>query len=183
MSSHLQELFEKSSHKKTIEENKLIVSFLEAFQDVFSKDKFDLGLATLTEHSINTGDSPPIKQQPRRVPHALAEEERQAIIELQEKKGIHKSISWSSPLVLVRKKNGKISPCVDHRRLNEITRTHFRYLEFRIVWMLLAERKCSRLSISLPDRRSWHTQYRKTIYSRYGCERFCNRQCFVPSSE
>ena len=149
MSSHLQELFEKSSHKRTIEENKLIASTLEAFQDVFSKDKFDLGLATLSEHSINTGDSRPIKQQPRRVPHALADEERQAIIELQEKKGIHKSISWSSLLVLVRKKNGKISPCVDNRRLNEITRrTHFRYLEFRIVWMLLAERKCSGLSIS-----------------------------------
>jgi hypothetical protein len=28
---------------------------------------------------------------------------------------------WASPIVLVRKKNGKIRPCVDYRKLNEVT--------------------------------------------------------------
>ena len=102
---------------------KSISNMLRKFKDVFSQDDYDLGLTNLTEHVIDTGNALPIKQAPRRVPHALADEEKQAIIELQEKGVIEKSTSpWSAPIVLVRKRNGKIRPCVDYRRLNEVAR-------------------------------------------------------------
>jgi hypothetical protein len=68
----------------------------------------------LVEHTIDTGDAKPVKQPPRRVPIAFAEEEKKLIMQMQEQGIIRKSSSpWSSPLVLVRKKNGKVRPCVD----------------------------------------------------------------------
>ncbi|CAG2211272.1 unnamed protein product [Mytilus edulis] len=75
------------------------------------------------EHTIDTGDAVPIKQHPRRVPLAYAEAEKEAIIELQKKGIIRESSSpWASPIVLVKKKNGKMRPCIDFRRVNLVTR-------------------------------------------------------------
>ena len=38
---------------------------------------------------------------------------------------------WVSPMVLVRKKNGKLKVCVDYRKLNAYTQNdHFTYLSF-----------------------------------------------------
>ena len=68
------------------------------------------------------GDHKPIKQAPRRVPVAFASEEEKVIKQLEQQGIIRKSTSpWASPICLVRKKSGKIRPCVDYRRLNEIT--------------------------------------------------------------
>jgi hypothetical protein len=53
---------------------------------------------------------------------AVAGEEKKVVSEMYEQGIIQKSNSpWSSPLVLVVKKNGKIRPCVDYRRLNAVT--------------------------------------------------------------
>jgi hypothetical protein len=77
----------------------------------------------LVEHHIETGDAKPLKQPPRRVPMAYAEDEKKLIDTMQRQGIIQKSSSpWSSPLVLVMKKNGKIRPCVDYRRLNSVTK-------------------------------------------------------------
>jgi hypothetical protein len=60
---------------------------------------------------------------PLRVPMAYAEDEKKLINTMQRQGIIQKSSSpWSSPLVLVMKKNGKIRPCVDYRRLNSVTK-------------------------------------------------------------
>jgi hypothetical protein len=76
----------------------------------------------LVEHTKDTGDAKPVKQPPRRVPIAFAEEEKKLIMQMQEQGIIRKSSSpWSSPLVLVIKKNGKVRPCVDYRHLNAVT--------------------------------------------------------------
>jgi hypothetical protein len=66
--------------------------------------------------------SKPLKQPPRRVSLAFANEEK-LVIEQMERQGIiRKSKSpWASPIVLVRKKNGKVRPCIDYRRLNSVT--------------------------------------------------------------
>jgi hypothetical protein len=89
---------------------------------VFSKDEWDLGQTSLLEHEIPTRDSKPVKQPPRRVPIALAKEERDAIMNLKERGIIRPSTSpWPSPLVLARKKNGKIRICVDYGRVNNLT--------------------------------------------------------------
>ena len=68
------------------------------------------------------GEHKTIKQPPRRVPVAFASEEEKVVIQLEQQGIIRKSTSpWAGPICLVRKKSGKIRPCVDYRRLNAIT--------------------------------------------------------------
>lgn len=101
---------------------KLLLDLLLEYQDAFSKNDLDLGLTHVSEHIIDTGEAKPIKLPPRRVPIAYAEAELQTINDMEKQGIIRKSNSpWASPLNLVLKKNGKIRPCVDYRRVNDVT--------------------------------------------------------------
>ena len=123
VSDHLKDLFERSTSSRTESEKGELADLLTEFQGSFSKDEWDIGLTHLAEHSINTGNAEPIKQSPRRVPMAYAKEEKKAIEDLLEKGVIRKSTSpWASPIVLVRKKNGTVRPCVDYRRVNSLVK-------------------------------------------------------------
>ena len=77
--THLQSLFEASSECLTDREAAVLADMLKKYESTFSKDEHDLGLTDVMCHSIDTGDSKPIKQPPRRVPIALAGEELKAI--------------------------------------------------------------------------------------------------------
>ena len=92
------------------------------YQDVFAKDKNDLGQTNLVQHRINTGEARPIKQPIRRIPFAkrqVAENEVQRMID----NGIIKPSEspWAAPTVLVPKKDGSIRYCIDFRKLNAVT--------------------------------------------------------------
>ena len=120
---HLRVLFRNGAANHPIEVQKELFCLLNDFQGSFSKDDTDLGLTTLTEHQIDTGDAKPVKQPPRRPPLALAGEEKKAIDQMLQQGIIQKSTSpWASPIVLVKKKNGKIRTCIDYRRLNSVTK-------------------------------------------------------------
>ena len=95
---------------------------LRKYQNVFAKHKYDLGCTHLAEHDINTGDHPPIKQNPRRLPLVQGDEARKQIEELL-KSGLVKPINspWASPIVLVKKKDSTLRLCVDYRKLNTVT--------------------------------------------------------------
>ncbi|GBM36473.1 Retrovirus-related Pol polyprotein from transposon 297 [Araneus ventricosus] len=76
----------------------------------------------MTQHRINTGDHPPIKQYPRRLPLARKEESEHIVKEMVDNGIIEESSGpWASPIVLVKKKDGSTRFCVDYRKLNEIT--------------------------------------------------------------
>ena len=120
---HLKKLFKDSSENLSHEKKGYIAGLLVKYQDSFSKSEWDIGLTNITEHEINTGDAPPIKQRPRRVPLAHAEEEKKAIESMLNMGVIRESTSaWASPIVLVRKKSGAIRPCVDYRRVNALVK-------------------------------------------------------------
>ena len=81
-----------------------------------------MGTTDLVQHSINTGNAPPIKQPPRRIPLAKMAEANREIDDMLEKGVIKTSDSpWSSPIVLVKKKDGTIRFCIDFRKLNDVT--------------------------------------------------------------
>ena len=89
---------------------------------VFSNDSGDLGKTDLVQHEIQTGDTKPIKQAPRRIPIHRRELVAELVAEMKTKGVIEDSSSpWASPIVLVQKKDGSLRFCVDYRRLNAVT--------------------------------------------------------------
>ncbi|UYV69617.1 hypothetical protein LAZ67_6004101 [Cordylochernes scorpioides] len=100
-----------------------ICSILGSFSGLFEFNKFPSNLTSTAKHKINTEDHPPIKRRPYRV----SQVERQTIqneVDKMLKGGIVQlsESPWSSPVVLVKKKNGSWRFCVDYRHLNKITK-------------------------------------------------------------
>ncbi|UYV84701.1 hypothetical protein LAZ67_X003137 [Cordylochernes scorpioides] len=97
-----------------------LVSCLDEFIDIFDFGSTSIKPTSTVKHKINTGDHSSIKQRPYRV----APSERR-LIQDEVNKMIENHIlkpsesPWSSPVILVRKKDGTWGFCVDYRRLNE----------------------------------------------------------------
>ncbi|UYV76799.1 K02A2.6-like [Cordylochernes scorpioides] len=101
-----------------------LLGVLRKYTDVFEFQKASLNTSSLkVKHRIETGDHAPIKQSPYRV----SPKEKSIIqteVDNMFKLGIIQPSDspWSSPVVLVKKKDGTWRFCVDYRRLNKITR-------------------------------------------------------------
>lgn len=120
---HLQDMFNETIVDKEAAEIDAVKNLLNEFKDTFSKNDHDLGRTTLGEHCIDTGDALPVRQPPRRTPRAFEGEDQRALEKLQKQGTVRPSTSpWASPIVLVRKKDGSARPCVDYRRLNQLTK-------------------------------------------------------------
>ena len=79
-----------------------LLSFSDVFQD-------SLGHTTVTSHKIETGNTPPIQQHPRRLPYHYRAEVNAQVDKMLSQGVIQPSTSpWSSPVVLVNKKMGHI---------------------------------------------------------------------------
>ena len=119
---HLMDLYDRSTRNLSRNESSEVFQLLCDYADIFSTDPSDLGCTDLVQHYISTGNAAPIRQPPRRLPLAKKEVAEKAIIEMQKQNVIEPSSSpWSSPIVLVNKKDGSMRFCVDYRRLNEVT--------------------------------------------------------------
>ncbi|CAF3127116.1 unnamed protein product [Rotaria sp. Silwood2] len=77
---------------------------------------------TTVHHAIETGTHSPIYTSPYRVSYKDEQIQREEIDKLLKQGIIEESTSpWSSPIVLVRKKDGSVRFCIDFRKLNNIT--------------------------------------------------------------
>ncbi|GBM68434.1 Retrovirus-related Pol polyprotein from transposon 297 [Araneus ventricosus] len=75
----------------------------------------------MTQHRINTGDHPPVKQYLRRLPLARKEEAEHLVKEMVNNGIIEESSGpWTSPIVLVKKKDESTRFCFDYRKLNKV---------------------------------------------------------------
>ncbi|KAK2879333.1 hypothetical protein Q8A73_005096 [Channa argus] len=96
-----------------------ITQRLNAYSDVFSHHDLDFGHATKTKHSIKLKDETPFKHRPRPIHPQDYDAVRRHLQTLLDAGIIRESESpFSSPIVIVRKKNGDVRLCVDYRRLN-----------------------------------------------------------------
>ena len=120
---HLDNILKDLATKLSPEQLKEAKAFLLKYQNCFPKSKKDLGYTDVVTHSINTGDNPPIKQAPRRIPLTKKDAAYAEIHKMIETDVIIPSQSpWSSPIVLAMKPDGSIRFCVDYRKLNDITK-------------------------------------------------------------
>ena len=80
------------------------------------------GKTSLVTHSLRTTCEKPIRQQPYRIPQAKKQEVKKMLDEMIERGYITPSSSpYSSPIVLVEKKDTTTRLCVDYRKLNDVT--------------------------------------------------------------
>ena len=91
-------------------------NFLSQYHNIFSLEDGERGETDLTEMTIETKDSPSKRVPARRMPLAVHGEVARQLRVLQEAGVIQPSTSpWSSPVVMVWKKDGTQHFCVDYR--------------------------------------------------------------------
>ena len=107
----------------TVEQKHQLKELLLQNGDLFALGPSKLGVINVVQHTINIGNSTPIRQQARRIPFTLHSKVDNMTEEMLEQGIIQPSQSpWVSPNVLVAKKDGTTNFCVDYRRLNTVTK-------------------------------------------------------------
>jgi len=97
-------------------------NLLMEYKDIFSNGDYDIGRTSIVQHEIDTGNSKPIFSKQYRIPHFQKDNIDKMIQEMLKNDIIEPCNSpWSSPVLLVPKKNGKSRFVVDFRKLNDIT--------------------------------------------------------------
>ena len=108
-------------------------ALLRDHQDIFAKDRYDLGRTDLEYHHIDTGNEPPVRQKPRRLPQVQHEEIENQVRKLADAGIITPSNSnYASNVLLVKKKDQTWRLCIDYRELNTKTKHKDPYLIPRI---------------------------------------------------
>src|SRR6266700_4164421 len=103
--------------------NPEIHELLQNFQHLFADNISQIKRATNVEHTIDTGTNNPIRQIPYKSSPAEKEIIKKQINEMLSNGIIKESQSpWASPVVLVKKKDGKTRFCIDYRKLNAVTK-------------------------------------------------------------
>ena len=120
---HLRDLLDRTSEGlEDLQRGRLAETLLE-FVDLFPVPGSALtGHTEAVEHTIDTGDSLPIRCALRRMSPQKIKQEEACVEEMLTGGQIEPSDSpWSAPVVLVTKKDGGTRFCVDYRRLNLAT--------------------------------------------------------------
>ena len=120
---HLQDLVEQTCRDLDPTQRHRLATVLSEYSDIFPVPGSPLtGHTDAVEHDINTGDRPPIRCAPRRMSPQKMKKEEECVAEMLTGGQIEPSDSpWSSPVVLVTKKDGGTRFCVDYRQLNDAT--------------------------------------------------------------
>ena len=125
LSAHINLLYE-----TTVAQTRLTSDIDRQFRNVlrrrattFAKDSTDLGIYPVLQHDVDTGDSPPIKQSPRRPPLSAGNAEDEIVDVILKTGVIETSTSESaSPVCLVKKPDGSYRFCIHYRRVNAVSR-------------------------------------------------------------
>ena len=107
----------------TEEKQRRLEELLERYPDAFADTDYDMGCSNVIQHKIDVGEATPIKARAYRVNPSTQQVIDEHIDNLLECGIIRPSISpWSSPVIVVGKKDGSTRMCIDYRQLNKLTR-------------------------------------------------------------
>ena len=131
--AHVRTLYDQHAADMTDAELEAYKALLIDYADIFAENKLDLGRTSWVKHHINTGDEPPFKHRPHRLPQAKFDEMKRQVESLAEKGIIRPSTSnWASNVLLVKKKDDTWRMCIDYRELNRKTKNVDPYMLPRI---------------------------------------------------
>jgi len=121
---HLQVLFLQTVENRELsqEAEEGLKQLLLHHQNTFARSKTDIGLCNVVQHDIDTGDTRPIKQSPRRPPLNSGTAENEIIDEMLST-GIIQPLdsAWVSLVCLVRKKDNSYRFYIECRKLNAVS--------------------------------------------------------------
>lgn len=99
-----------------------LMDILHRYKHCFASSLKHLGCTNVTEMSIETTSKQPIVYRPYRLSHKEREQVREMVGEMLDAGIVRESVSeYASPVILVKKKDGKMRMCIDYRLLNAIT--------------------------------------------------------------
>ena len=121
--THLHDLVSQTSQDLDTNQQHRVADILLQYADLFPAPGSTLtGHTDAVEHEIDTGHSAPICCAPHRMSPQKMKQEEECVTDLLTGGQIEASHSpWSSPVVLVTKKDGGTHFCVDYRRLSDVT--------------------------------------------------------------
>lgn len=106
-----------------LEYRALVTEMLQENRDLFAAKDSDLTFTDTVKMKIDTGDTPPIRLRPYRIPLKNQPVVNKAIDEMLEAGIIRRSRSeYAFPVVIVDKKDGSKRFCIDFRALNKVTK-------------------------------------------------------------
>lgn len=116
--------FDLSDADLTSSQKTVLKNILDKNRDVFAVNLSELGKSIgRYSHKIETYDAPPVRTPFYRVPTHMQKEIDRQVQELLDAGIIVESNSeFNSPVVLVKKKDGRYRFCIDYRKLNKITK-------------------------------------------------------------
>ena len=99
---------------------------LDEFKDIVGENISELGRTKIVQHVIETvPGTVPVRSRPYNIPVGLRAEVKAQLDEMQRQGLITVGTGeWSSPIVLVKKKDNTWRFCVDYRKLNAVTVKH-----------------------------------------------------------
>lgn len=122
LAPELEAMLEGARHQLSSPELALARKVIAGYSDVFALPGEPLGRTTLAEHCIDTGDTPPFREKMRRYAPAQLDEIDHEVDRMLDQDVIEPSSSpWSTPILVVKKKDGSARLCLDLRRLNKHT--------------------------------------------------------------
>ena len=121
--SWILKLIDLSGLEKWSEDDKnAAIEVIKINANIFSNNDMDMGRTNLVEHHIELTDPVPFKESYRIIPPQMYDEVKAHIQEMLDLGAIrHSNSPWSSAIVLVRKKDGRLRFCIDLRKLNNRT--------------------------------------------------------------
>ena len=120
-------LFSRCSASLSSEASVEFASLLRRYSSVFSQSPDDIGRTDLVQHRINTGMALPIRQLVRRLPFGKRDTKKAEIQKMLAKNVREPSSSaWSSPIILIIKKDGSVWTIVESMMSRSRTLIQFR---------------------------------------------------------